>query len=63
MASLPLVLDEEQDVCQGEGGLALTAGQEVLLRRGVRVRTQPGQPARGGDRMVAVEAAAVLRVL
>lgn len=32
MTSLPLVLDEEQDVPQGEGGLALTTGQQVMLR-------------------------------
>lgn len=47
VASLPLVLDEEQDVRQGEGGLALAAGQEVLLQRRVSVVTQPGQPAHG----------------
>lgn len=63
MASLSLVLDEEQDVRQGEGGLALAAGQQVLLQRGVSVMTQPGQPAHGGARVVPVEAAALLRVL
>lgn len=60
MASLPLVLDEEQDIRQGEGGLALAAGQQVLLRGGVGVVTQPGQPARGGAGVVPVEAAALL---
>lgn len=33
VASLPLVLDEEQDVPQGEGGLALPTGQQILLCR------------------------------
>lgn len=63
MASLSLVLDEEKDVRQGEGGLALAAGQQVLLQRGVSVMTQPGQPAHGRARVVPVEAAALLRVL
>lgn len=63
MASLPLVLDEKQDVCQRKGGLTLTTGQEVLLRRGVRVWTQPGQPAHSGVRMVPIETGIILRVL
>ncbi len=42
MATLSLVLNEEQDVCQGKGGLTLAAGQQVLLQRGVGVVTQPG---------------------
>lgn len=63
MASLPLVLYEEQDVRQGECGLALAAGQQVLLQRGVSIVTQPGQPAHGGTRVVPVEAASLLRVL
>lgn len=63
VASLPLVLDEEQDVCQGEGGLALAAGQQVLLQRGVSIVTQPGQPgqaAHGRAGVVPVEAVALL---
>lgn len=60
MASLPLVLNEEQDIRQGEGGLALTAGQQVLLWSGVGVVTQSGQPAHGGARVVPVETAALL---
>lgn len=63
MASLSLVLDEEQDVRQWEGGLALAAGQQILLQRGVSVVTQPGQPAHCRARVVPIEAAALLRVL
>lgn len=63
MASLPLVLNEEQDVRQGESGLALAAGQQVLLQRRVSVMTQPGQPAHVRARVVPVEAATLLRVL
>lgn len=63
MASLSLVLDEEEDVRQGEGGLALATGQQVLLQRGVSVVTQPGQPAHCRSWVVPIEAAALLRVL
>lgn len=63
VASLSLVLDEEQDVRQREGGLALAAGQEVLLQGGVSVAAQPGQPAHGGARVVPVEAAGLVRGL
>lgn len=63
MASLSLVLDEEQNVPQGEGGLALATGQQVLLQRGVSVMTQPGQPAHRQTQMVPVKASALLRVL
>ena len=63
VASLPLVLDEEQDVRQREGGLALAAGQQVLLQRRVGVVTQPGRPARCRARVVPVEVAALLRAL
>lgn len=31
MALPPFVLDEEQDVSQGEAGVALAAGQQVLV--------------------------------
>lgn len=59
VAALPLVLDEEQDVRQGKGGLALAAGQQILLQGRVegRVMTRPGQPDPGGAGAVAVDAA------
>lgn len=44
MALPPFVFDEQQDVCQGEAGVALAAGQQVLVPfKGLTLsHSQPG---------------------